>query len=265
MSDILTELSGNVLRVQLHRPAKKNAMTASMYTTLAGILTSAAKDEHVHSILWHGAGDLFCAGNDVQDFIENPPAHPPVDSHQAVLMKAFVALDKPLVAAVHGAAVGGGATMLLHCDFVYAAAGTKFVLPFIDLALCPEFGSSYTLPARLGYLRAAELLLLGQPFDAAQAADYGIVTQVLDAPDVLGKATETAQKLAAKPPAAMRTSKRLMRQSTQSLLMAAIEAENEQLAARVRSPESQEIFASFLRKRAAAGASADAAAPRPNG
>src|SRR5258705_6191899 len=124
MSDIITERSGSILRIQLNRPEKKNAMTSNMYVTLAELLDAAAKDEQIRVVLWHGAGDSFCAGNDVMDFLKNPPASG--DMPQASLMKAFVNFDKPIVAAVHGSAIGGGTTMLTHCDFVYAAASAKF-------------------------------------------------------------------------------------------------------------------------------------------
>src|SRR5580698_9050813 len=164
MDEIITERSGSLLRVLLNRPAKKNAMTSSMYVTLAEIFTDAAKNEQTRVVLWHGAGDSFCAGNDIEDFLKNPPG--PEDSPQARLMNALVDFDKPLVAAVQGAAIGGGTTMLTHCDFVYAAESAKFQMPFINLALVPEFGTSWSLPAGIGYLRAAELILLGIPYDA---------------------------------------------------------------------------------------------------
>jgi len=254
MSDIVTEISGNVLRVELNRPARKNALTAAMYTTLAGIFASAAKDDQVRAVLWHGAGDVFCAGNDIEDFLENPPSA--VDSPQAGLMRALIDLDKPLVAAVHGAAIGGGATMLTHCDVVLAAENTRFQLPFVDLALVPEFGSSYTIPARLGHLRAAELMLLGLPFDAKRAAECGLVTQVVPGPSLLGTATETAQKLAAKPAGALRACKRLMRRSSLEQLSSAINAENEEFSSRVRSAEVREALAAFLRKRPASPSAA---------
>jgi enoyl-CoA hydratase/carnithine racemase len=251
MSDIVTETSGNVLRVELNRPARKNALTAAMYTTLAGIFASAARDDQVRAVLWHGAGDVFCAGNDIEDFLQNPPSAG--DSPQAGLMRALMDLDKPLVAAVHGAAIGGGATMLTHCDVVLAAENTRFQLPFVDLALVPEFGSSYTIPARLGYLRAAELILLGLPFDAKRAAECGLVTQVVPGlpPSLLGSAMETAQKLAAKPPAALRACKKLMKRSSLENLKSAINAENEEFSSRVRSAEVREALAAFLRKRPA--------------
>ena len=177
MNEIITERSGSVLRVQLNRPAKRNAMTSSMYVTLADIFNSAAKDEQTRVVLWHGAGDSFCAGNDVEDFLKNPPG--PGEIPQARLMHALLDFDKPLIAAVHGAAIGGGTTMLTHCDFVYAGESAKFQMPFINLAVVPEFGSSCTVPARIGHIRAAELILLGLPFDAKRAADLGFVTQVV--------------------------------------------------------------------------------------
>ena len=169
MNEILTEHSEGVLRIELNRPAKRNAMTASMYVTLADVFIEAARDERTLVALWHGAGDSFCAGNDIEDFLNNPPGAG--DSPQSRLMNALVDFDKPIVAAVQGAAIGGGTTMLLHCDFVYASESAKFRMPFIDLAVVPEFGSSCSLPARIGHLRAAELILLGLPFDAKRAAE----------------------------------------------------------------------------------------------
>src|SRR5215469_685801 len=132
MNDILTERSGNVLRIQLNRPAAKNALTSANYITLADLFNTAAKDDEIRVVLWHGAGDSFCAGNDVGDFIKNPPG--PGDSPQLRLIKALIDFDKPIVAAVQGAAIGGGTTMLTHCDFVYAGESAKFQMPFINLA-----------------------------------------------------------------------------------------------------------------------------------
>src|SRR3954463_15153883 len=177
MGDIVTERSEGILRVELNRPEKRNAMTSSMYTKLADIFNDVAKDERIRVVLWHGAGDAFSAGNDVEDFLENPPG--PGESPQAQLMNALVDFDKPLIAAVRGAAIGGGTTMLMHCDFVYAGESTKFQMPFINLGLVPEFGASSSVPARIGYIRAAELILLGLSFDATRAMELGIVTRVV--------------------------------------------------------------------------------------
>jgi enoyl-CoA hydratase/carnithine racemase len=248
MNEILTERSGSVLRVQLNRPAKKNAMTSSMYVTLADIFNTAAKDDQTRVVLWHGAGDSFCAGNDVDDFLKNPPG--PGESPQAQLMHALLDFDRPLVAAVQGAAIGGGTTMLTHCDFVYAGESAKFQMPFINLAVVPEFGSSCTVPARFGHIRAAELILLGLPFDAKRAADLGFVTQVVPDQNLLATASETARKLAAKPADALQASKRLMKRSFREQIKAAMKAENEEFSVQIRSQDAKEALTAFLEKRA---------------
>ena len=247
MSDIITERSGNILRIQLNRPEKKNAMTLAMYNTMADLLNDAAKDNEVRVVLWHGAGDSFSAGNDIHDFLKNPPGAG--ESPQARLIEALIDFDKPIVVAVQGAAIGGGTTMLTHCDFVFAGENAKFQMPFVNLALIPEFGSSYSVPARIGYLRAAELVLLGLPFDAKRAAELGLVTRVVADQQLLPTATAAAQQLAVKPPAALQSCKRLMRSSTRELLERAVKLENEEFSARVRSAEAKEAFTAFLEKR----------------
>src|SRR2546422_2013460 len=226
MSDIITERSGNILRIQLNRPERKNAMTSAMYITLADLLNNAAKDDQIRVVLWHGAGDSFSAGNDIQDFLKNPPGAG--ESPQARLIEALINFDKPIVAAVQGAAIGGGTTMLTHCDFVFAGGSAKFQMPFVNLALVPEFGSSCTVPARIGYLRAAELILLGLFFDARRAAELGLVTRVVPDQKLLATATETTQKLAEKPPGALQACKRLMKQSTREQLEHAVKLENDE-------------------------------------
>jgi enoyl-CoA hydratase/carnithine racemase len=245
MSDIVTERSGNILSIQLNRPAKKNAMTSSMYITMAELLNAGAKDDQIRVVLWHAAGNSFSAGNDIEDFMKNPPG--PGESPQAQLMHALINLEKPLVAAVQGAAIGGGTTMLAHCDFVYAGESAKFQLPFVSLALVPEFGSSYLLPLRFGYTRAAELILLGKPFDASRAAELGLVTQVVA--DQLATATETARTLAAKPAAAVQASKRLMKRALREQLEQAVKLENDVFAERVRSDDAKQAFLAFFASR----------------
>src|SRR6202035_5692071 len=247
MEDIVTERSGSILRVQLNRPTKRNAMTSAMYVALAGIFNEAANDDDTRVVLWHGAGDSFCAGNDIEDFLKNPPE--PGESPQALLMNALIDFDKPLVAAVHGAAIGGGATMLTHCDLVYAGGSAKFQMPFINLAVVPEFGSSCSIPARIGHIRAAELILLGLPFDARRAADLGFVTQVVPDPNLLGTASETARELAAKPAGALQACKRLMKRPFREQIKAAMKAENEEFSAHVRSEDAKEALTAFLEKR----------------
>jgi enoyl-CoA hydratase/carnithine racemase len=247
MSDIITDKSGSILRVELNRPAKKNAMTSAMYITLADLLNATAADDQIRVVLWHGAGDSFCAGNDIQDFLKNPPG--PGESPQARLINALINFDKPIVAAVQGAAIGGGTTMLTHCDFVYAGESAKFQMPFINLALVPEFGSSYSMPARTGYLRAAEQIQLGLPFDAVRAAELGLVTRVVPDEKLLATATETVQKLAEKPAAALQACKRLMKAPFRDQLAQAAKRENEEFAARARSADAKEAFTAFLEKR----------------
>ena len=222
-------------------------MTSAMYITLADLFNAAAKDDQTRVVLWHGAGDSFSAGNDIQDFLKNPPG--PGKSPQAELIDALINFDKPIVAAVQGAAIGGGTTVLTHCDFVFAGESAKFRMPFVDLAVVPEFGTSYSVPARIGYLRAGELILLGQRFDANRAAQLGLATRVVPDQELLATATATARELADKPPAALQACKRLMRSSTRELLERAVKLENEEFAARVRSAEAKEAFTAFLEKR----------------
>src|SRR5580704_14671627 len=222
-------------------------MTSGMYLALADILNDASRDASTRVVLWHGAGDSFCAGNDIEDFLNNPPG--PGDSPQARLENALVDFDKLLIAAVQGVAIGGGTTMLAHCDFVYAGEKAKFQLPFVNLGLVPEFGSSCLLPLRFGYLRAAELILLGQPFGALRAAELGLVTSVVPDQKLLATATETAQTLAKKPAGAVQASKRLMKGAFREQLDQAVKFENQVFAERVRSDEAKDAFRAFFAKR----------------
>lgn len=247
MNEILTERSGSILRVTVNRPARKNAMTSGMYVALADILNDAAKDDDIRVVIWDAAGDSFSAGNDVEDFLKNPPG--PGESPQARLGNALLNFDKPIIAAVKGAAIGGGTTLLTHCDFVYAGESAKFQLPFVNLGLVPEFGSSWSLPARGGYIRAAELFMLGEPFNAELAAEIGLVTRVVPDEKLAATATETAEKLAAKPFGALRAVKKLLRRSSREQVEQAIEAEAEEFITRVRSAEVKEVFTAFLEKR----------------
>jgi enoyl-CoA hydratase/carnithine racemase len=249
MSDIITERSGSILRIELNRPARKNAMTGDMYAAIADALSQADKDDAVRVVLWHGAGNAFTAGNDIEDFLKNPPE--PRESPQGKLANALIGFEKPIVAAVQGVAVGGGTTMLTHCDFVYAAESTKFQIPFINLGLTPEFGSSFSLPALAGHVRAAELFLLGEPFTAAHAAELGLVTRVVPDAELLATATATARKLAAKPAGALRASKRLIKRAWRDQVREAASVEGPEFAKLLRSPEAKEAFSAFLEKRPA--------------
>jgi enoyl-CoA hydratase/carnithine racemase len=247
MTEIMTGLSDGVLRVEMNRPEKKNALTAAMYTRLAEILENAEEDDSVRVVLWHGAGDSFSAGNDLADFLTNPPKAG--KSPQERLTDALIAFSKPIVAAVKGAAVGGGTTMLTHFDFVYAGEDTRFQTPFINLALTPEFGSSFSIPASAGHLRAAELFMLGEPFTADHAVSLGLVTRVVPDSDVLATAIATAEKLAAKPSGALRTHKRLLKMESIGKLREAVAAESLEFIERLSSAEAKEAFSAFLEKR----------------
>jgi enoyl-CoA hydratase/carnithine racemase len=246
MTEIITELSDSILRVQFNRPDKKNALTMGMYTTLADLLKAANTDDAIRVVVLHGAGDSFSAGNDLGDFLDHPPKGD--DSPQSRFVQALIDLDKPLIAAVHGAAVGSGTTMLTHCDFVYATERTTFQLPFVNLALVPELGTSYSLPAQIGYVAAAELVLLGSPFDARRAAQLGLVTRIVLETDLLATALDTAHKLARQPAGAVQASKRLLKRSSHKRIATAVKAENQEFALRVRSAEAREAIAAFFEK-----------------
>jgi enoyl-CoA hydratase/carnithine racemase len=248
MNELLTERSEGILRVQLNRPTKKNAMTTAMYTGLADLLNETDKNDDTNVVLLHGAGDSFTAGNDLEDFAKNPPGTG--DSPQGRLIQALINFGKPLVAAVHGFAIGVGTTILPHLDFVYAAESAKFQLPFINLALVPEFGSSYLLPIQVGYLQAAELIMLGEPFDAARASELGLVTAVVPDTNLLATATETARRLARKPAVALRICKDLMKRPQREQLELAVAREIQEFTVRVRSAETKEAIVAFFEKRA---------------
>jgi enoyl-CoA hydratase/carnithine racemase len=244
---IITERSGSILRVQFNRPARKNALTSGMYATLAELLNGASADESVRVVLLHGSGDSFTAGNDLEDFIENSPQ--PTGSSQERFATALMNFDKPLIAAVHGPAVGSGATMLAHCDFVYAADNARFQLPFVNLALVPELGTSYSIPARVGYIAAAELFLLCMPFGAQRAAEIGLVTRVVSEDSLLSTAMATALALSEKPPVALRASKRLLKRWSREQTETAVRVENQEYSLRVRSAEAREAITAYLEKR----------------
>src|SRR5258706_11769336 len=247
MPEILTERLENILRIQFNRPEKKNAMTLKVNSTVAELLNAAAKDDETRVVLLHGAGDAFCAGKALGDFLPTPLKSD--DSPQARLIAALIKFDKPLIAAVQGVAIGGGTTMLTHFDFVYAAEHTRFQTPFVNLALVPELGTSYWLPAQIGYLAAAELVLLGLPFDARRAAELGLVTRVVAEADLMATALDTAHRLTRQPAGAVRASKRLMKRALGAQMATAAELENQEYASRLQSADAKEAFTAFLEKR----------------
>lgn len=247
MSLVVSEVAGRVASVRLARLDKKNALTGEMYGLLADALEAAQADPQVRSVLLHGSPDCFCAGNDVADFLKRPPLQR--GSPSARFFDAMLDLDKPLVAAVGGPAVGIGTTMLLHCDLVYAATDARFQLPFVPLGIVPEFGSTYLLPLIAGYQRAAELLLLGQPFSAQKAHEVGIVTQVVEKEELLQRAGEAAAALAALPPQSIRLTKQMLKKRHAQQVREAIAEEVKLFGERLGSPEAKEAMSAFLEKR----------------
>jgi enoyl-CoA hydratase/carnithine racemase len=248
MSHVVTASEGAVLRIQLNRPEKKNALTVAMYAALSDAIERADADPAVRVMLLHGAGDAFTAGNDLQDFAAaagKADAERPAGRFLQVISHAA----KPIVAAVQGSAVGIGTTMLLHCDFAYAADSARFHLPFVNLSICPEAASSFLLPMWAGYARAAKLLMLGEPFSAAEAHAAGFVTEVVPAAEVLAAAEATARKLAEKPPRALRLVKQLMRRPLMPHIEATMAEELRHFMALIKSPEAKEAFAAFFEKR----------------
>lgn len=247
MSNILTENKDGVLRIAIDRPDKKNALTAAMYQAMADAIHAAEDDARVRVLLIHGKADLFTAGNDLQDFLDNPPR----DDKRPVFqfLYGISQAQKPIVAAVAGAAVGIGTTMLLHCDLVYAARNARLQLPFVNLGLVPEAASSLLLPALVGYQRAAELLLLGEPFSADRAKEIGLVTEVVPESELFDIAMAQARKLAAKPAASLRLTKRLMKQGQMAAVVQQIKLESGHFGERLNSPEAKEAFSAFLEKR----------------
>jgi enoyl-CoA hydratase/carnithine racemase len=244
---VVTEIDRGVMTVRIHRPEKKNALTAAMYAALAQACTTAETDDAVRVVVITGAGDAFTAGNDIKDFLENPPT----DSDAPVFrfMHALAHLGKPAIAAVNGVAVGIGTTLLLHCDFAFAVPTARFQLPFVNLALVPEFGSSRLLARLVGERRASELLMLGEAFDAQTALNYGLLNAVV-APEALAEtAAAKAKALCAKPPAALRETKRLLRADLDETV-ACIEREALAFGTRLKSPEFAEAARAFLEKRA---------------
>ena len=247
MSDVIVETKDRIARIELARLDKKNALTAAMYQAMKKALEDADADAGVRAILVHGARDCFTAGNDLKDFQDRSANGGP--SSAFGFISTLPKVQKPMIAAVGGNAVGVGTTMLLHCDFVYAAPNARFHMPFVPLGLVPEAGSSLLLPMLAGYQRAAELLLLGRPFDAAKAQAAGIVTEVVPEAELFERARETALALAALPAASVRESKRLMKRAHMALLEAQLAEESRVFAERLRSPEAKEAMNAFFEKR----------------
>jgi enoyl-CoA hydratase/carnithine racemase len=247
MSNILSSVRNRVAFVELARLDKKNALTGDMYAGLADAIAAADADAQVRALLLHGAPDCFCAGNDVADFLKRPPLAQGSPSQR--FFEVMQAAKKPIVAAVGGPAVGIGTTMLLHCDLVYAATNARFQLPFVPLGIVPEFGSTYILPLLAGYQRAAELLLLGQPFTAEKAKEVGMISDVFPVEELFSRTIKIAEALAALPPESVRLTKSLMKKRHAAMVRETIAEEIRVFGERLGSAEAKEAMSAFLEKR----------------
>ena len=244
---IKTATLNGVATIEIARPEKKNALTQAMYQAMADAINAAQADAAVRAILITGQPGIFTSGNDIEDFMQRPPQG--LDSPVFQFMKALVGSDKPVLAAVTGAAVGIGTTMLLHCDFVYVSDEARLAMPFVGLGLVPEFASSLVVPALMGPRRAAEKLLLGDPFTGEQAVECGIANAVLPAGEVVNHARRVAERFNTLPPGAVRDSKRLMHGRDRERIMQVVTEEATIFGQRLRSPEAMEAFQAFFQKR----------------
>ncbi len=236
-----------VATLTFDRPDKKNAITGKMYEAIVRHLRDSSVDKAVRAVLFTGAGSAFTAGNDLKDFADPKFARP--DSPVLSFMQALATFEKPVVAAVNGMAVGIGVTMLLHCDLVYVAEGATFSMPFVNLGLVPEFGSTLLLPFVAGRVRAAEKLLLGRPFLAAEAVVMGLANAVLPPAELAAYAEAAARSFNALPPGAVRDTKKLLRQAQATLVQEAILREAGVFGPRLAGPEAREAIAAIREKR----------------
>ena len=245
--DILVHTEAGVTTITFNRVDKKNSLTAAMYATLADALDAAAHDAAVRVVVVQGDVAIFSAGNDIGDFLQQPPATQ--DSPVFRFLHRLAAFPKPVIASVCGPAVGIGTTMLFHCDLVYAGDNAAFSMPFVNLGLCPEAASSLLVPQMLGYHRAAEALLLGEPFFAEAALEVGLVNRVLPPTECNGVAQAQAKKLAAKPLSSLIETKRLMKKHQLPQIAAVMAEEGASFGRMLREPAAREAFGAFMEKR----------------
>ncbi|WP_110971636.1 enoyl-CoA hydratase [Pseudomonas huaxiensis] len=247
MTDILTREDSGVLIITFNREAKKNALTVPMYQRLTELLQQAQHDPALAVVLFQGSEQVFSAGNDLADFISNPPDR--LDAPVWEFLRTVSSFPKPLVAAVCGVAVGIGTTLLLHCDLVHASSNARFSLPFVNLGLCPEAGSSLLLPRVFGYQRAAEALLFGEPFDAEAALQAGLVNRVLEPAQVLDSTLARARTLATKPLAALMEAKRLLKSADAPALRERIDEEARVFARMLETDTARQAITGFSNRR----------------
>ncbi len=247
MTDILTHTEAGVTTITLNRVDKKNSTTADMYAAMADALQAAAADAAVRVVVFQGHETIFSAGHDIGDFLNKPPAGQ--NSPVFRFLHGIAAFPKPLIAAVCGPAVGVGTTMLFHCDLVYAGDNAAFSMPFVNLGLCPEAASSLLVPQMLGYHRAAEALLLGEPFMAEAALEVGLVNRVLPPTEANGYAQAQARKLAAKPISSLVETKRLMKSGQAQLVAKQMAEEGVSFGRMLGEPAAKEAFTAFMERR----------------
>jgi len=246
MSDILTHIDAGVMTITFNRLDKKNSITSAMYAVMADAVAQAAADASVRVVLFQGHESIFSAGNDIGDFLNQPPSTQ--ESPVFRFLRGIATFEKPLLAAVAGPAVGIGTTMLFHCDLVYAGDNAAFSMPFVNLGLCPEAASSLLAPRMFGYHRAAEALLMGEPFFAEAAQEVGLVNRVVPPTEVNGYAQAQARKLAGKPLSSLIETKRLMKGDTQAVLQK-MDEEGKSFGRMLREPAAKEAFGAFMEKR----------------
>ena len=244
---IRTVNTNGVAVIEIARPEKKNALTQAMYTAMTEAIRAAEADPAIRALLITGQPGIFTSGNDLEDFMQRPPAGE--DSPVFQFMKALSECGKPVVAAVTGGAIGIGTTMLLHCDLVYVSDEARLAMPFVGLGLVPEYASSLLVTQRVGHAKATELLLLGEPFNGESAVEMGFANAVLPAAEVVNHARRMAERFNALPPGAVRESKALMRRAQKALVQETIAVEGEIFGKRLRSPEAMEAFQAFFQKR----------------
>jgi enoyl-CoA hydratase/carnithine racemase len=247
MSDILSHHEGGVTTLTLNRLQRKNSLTAAMYGQLADALAQAAEDTQVRVVVIQGHETVFSAGNDIGDFLNNPPASE--DAPVFRFLRGISGFAKPLVAAVCGPAVGVGTTLLLHCDLIYAGDNAAFSTPFVNLGLCPEAASSLLMPRLMGHPRAAEALLLGEPFSAESALEWGLVNRIVPPTEVNALAQQQARRLASKPMSSLLETKRLMKLGTQSEVARRMGQEALIFGRMLGEPAAREAFTAFMDKR----------------
>ena len=245
-AQIITTRENSALCIQIHRPKKKNALTQAMYAGLSEAIRLADADDSIRAIILHGVDGCFTSGNDLENF-RSGPSPDRIYPHN-LYIDALSHAQKPVIAAVNGLALGIGTIMLFHCDFVYAAPGSRFSLPFVNLGLSPEGGTSYILPHLIGHQKAAELILLGEQFDCQLAEQIGLVNQVVPAEDLLAKALETAEKLALKSPESIRAAKSLLKRGMKDAVTTAMSRELDLFNERLASPEATAAIAAFFAK-----------------